>query len=170
MTLDQLRALGYAIDTGEEIDPSEQRVTGTAAVIATPGYFLFNSREPPSAQLVDQTGRLVHSWSHPGHLHWSNVELLRNGDLLVPGTRSRSDAGGKGSVGRSLTRLSWEGQELWSRAIEAHHDVEMTPTGDIAVLTYRMRRIGEINPETDVKDVSIVVLNADGVDQAEHSL
>lgn len=170
VTLDQLRALGYAVDTGEEIDPNEQRVTGTAAAIATPGYFLFNSREPPSAQLVDQTGRLVHSWSHPGHLHWSNVELLRNGDLLVPGTRSRGDAGGKASVGRSLTRLSWEGQELWSRAIEAHHDVEMMPTGDIAVLTYRMRRIGEINPETDVKDVSIVFLDGDGVVKAEHSL
>ena len=102
----------------------------------------------------------MHSWVRPGDRHWSNVEMLPNGDLLVP---SKGEGGGEpGALRRSLARLDWQGREVWRRFIEAHHDVEVTPSGEIAVLTYRMRRIRDVDPDTDVRDVSIVTLDGNG--------
>jgi hypothetical protein len=166
--IDRLRALGYVSFSDDRVDPGESSVKATALALETPGYYLFNSRKPPSAQLIDQRGRVVHSWNRPGDLHWSNVELLQNGDLLVPS--AGVDSNGSDVAQRSLTRFSWDGRELWRRFIEAHHDVEMTPSGDIAVLTYRQRIIPEISPSTAVRDVSIVVLEGTGIEKAEHSL
>jgi hypothetical protein len=164
-SVDQLRALGYVNFADEKVDPREETVTGTEAALSTRRYFLFNNRRPASAHLIDQTGRLVNSWSRPGDRHWSNVELLPNGDLLVPGTRTRAD----GTLQQSLSRYSWDSRELWSRAIGSHHDVEVTPRGDIAVLIDHTRIIREVHPEIPVKDTSIAILDSDGIKQEEHS-
>ena len=168
LNIDQLRALGYVSFSDELVTPGESVVTGTKQALATQGFFLFTNRKPPSAQLIDQTGRVVHSWSHPQDRHWSNVEMLPNGDLLVP--TMGSEGGGAGPDRRSLLRLAWDGREIWRSDIEAHHDMEVMATGDIAVLTYRSRRIPEVSAETDVLDISIVMLDAAGQVKREHSL
>ncbi len=80
-----------------------------------------------------------------------------------------SKSGGMGSDQRSLLRLAWGGREIWRSDIEAHHDMEVTPTGDIAVLTYRNRRISEVSAEADVIDISIVMLDVAGQVKREYS-
>jgi hypothetical protein len=168
LTIDQLRALGYVSFSDERVEPGESVVTGSERALATPGFFLFTNRKPPSAQLIDQRGRVVHSWSRPRDHHWSNAELLPSGELLVP-VLGASDPGSEPGR-RSLLRLDWDGREIWRSDINAHHDLEVMPTGETVVLTYRKRRIPEISQDADVIDISIVSLDAAGRQIDERSL
>lgn len=155
--LERLRALGYVGFTDATVAPGEATVTLHDERRSAPGYNLISNRDLSSAQLFDARGRLVHSWSDPAAQHWSNAELLPDGDLLVTGSeqldRARSNF---------LLRLSWAGDVVWRAPLSAHHDAEQTPAGTIATLAFNLRAIPEVSTEHDVKDSDITLLTPQG--------
>jgi hypothetical protein len=157
--LERLRALGYVGFTDTKVTPGERAVTVHDAERSAAGYNLISNRDLTSAQLLDAEGTVVRSWEDEGALHWSNAELLPDGDLLVTGSE-RPEALGRRS--NFLLRMSWAGDVVWRRMINAHHDAELTPDGTIAALTFAYRSIPAISTEFEVKDHQITLLDDDG--------
>lgn len=166
--VDQLRALGYAGYAEDTVDPEVGPVVFLDAARSQPGYNLFSNRMLSSAQIMDAEGRILHSWSRPKHRHWSNCELLPDGDLLVLGSRFSKEPGG--TFERYLMRLDWDGELVWTLDMEAHHDVAFGADGRLATLTLGARRIPAVNPDVDVRDNGVAILSADGEVLAEYSL
>lgn len=166
--VDALRALGYAGYADDFVLDGQDVVTAYDPARSQPGYNLFSNRKLCSAQLIDASGRLVHEWQRPKNRHWSNAELLANGDLLVMGSRFVDEE--REDYRRYLLRLDWSGAELWRRDLEAHHDAEVDPLGRVVTLTLGDRRVPAVSPEVDLRDNGLAILTADGELLEEHSL
>ena len=153
--VDRLRAIGYVGFTDSQVDPDAPPIRHHDAARSQPGYNTVANRDLASVEIVDAEGRTLHRWHDPAARHWSNAELLPEGDLLVPGSmRDKS--------GNFLLRMSWSGKTRWRQMVNAHHDVERRPDGRISTLLFRLRRIPEIDPAIDVKDHEIALLDGEG--------
>ena len=157
--LARLRALGY-------VNVVEDAVDGPDGVIASdptrvqPGLTYFTNAHGCSSHLIDADGTLQRSWSHEPCDSWDNSILLPSGEVLAvhraPGPTEDAP------VEHAIVRLSWEGALLSQIEIPVHHDLEITPTGLIAAMTYRHRLIPEFHPSVDVRDHGITILEPDG--------
>ena len=145
-----LAALGYIDYSSEKANPDLMGVVRSDPRRSHPGYNLYSNSALASAFLIDEAGKVIHSWSHAESDRWANAELLPNGDLLVPGTNPK----------RYLLRLSWDGRVIWKRDITAHHDVEVTPRDQILALTIKFIQ-RPINP-LQIRDTPLVLLTHDG--------
>jgi outer membrane protein assembly factor BamB len=168
--LDRLRALPYIDYSPDPVDQSKRGVVLWDEQRSQPGYNLYSNHKLCSAYLIDAEGSTVRSWAHPGR-HWSNTELLPNGDLLVVGTDLTGvDDEEPDDAHRFVMRFSWDGEVLWKRTLPAHHDVEITPRGGLLTLTAQARRISAFNRDIDVRDNFLALLDDDGQLEAERSL
>jgi len=133
-----------------------------------PGYNLYSIRALSTAELIDMEGNIINSWSFSTSEFWSNVELLPNGDLLVVGARppteqeTKDEYEGGNPKNRYLLRFDWKGNLLWKKTLPAHHDVELSPDGNILVLSLNRKIIPEIHSETIVQDQMLVMLDQGG--------
>ncbi|MEK7792889.1 MAG: arylsulfotransferase family protein [Candidatus Hydrogenedentota bacterium] len=136
---------------------------------AFPGLNLYVTGSAPMAVLIDMDGRELHRWecdfekAFPGAVlpayvrdavrySFRRVYLYPSGELLAVFE----------NVG--LIKLDWDSNLLWTYSGGAHHDLEVTPSGEILVLTQELRRFPEIDEHKNVVDNSIVVLSSDGVE------
>jgi len=58
----------------------------------------------------------------------------------------------------------------WKKTLPVHHDVELTPDGRVASLTYQHRLIPEVHASIPVRDHSIVIFSGEGELLEEASL
>ena len=106
------------------------------------GYTLFSPNN--NTYLIDNCGRLIHSWEstyNPGN----SVYLLENGDLLRTCKISNSIFSGGGSGGR-IERRDWNNNLLWSydfsnTTYHQHHDIEPMPNGNILILCWEYKSL-----------------------------
>lgn len=106
---------------------------------ACPGYTLFAPMQSTTTYLIDNEGRLVHTWNgtcKPGHA----VYLLENGHLLRTGIR---DPGRPGSGGL-IEEVDWDGTVLWSvtdeeGGYEFHHDLTKLPNGNVLAIAWETK-------------------------------
>lgn len=145
--IEKLLALGY-VDYSPEIARPEPVAESLHPESVHPGYTLYVVRGTCQANLIDLTGNIVHSWSANPCTYWSNAELFRNGDLAVTDGKGR------------LLWFSWNGRTKWKKALRAHHDQEVTPDRQIAVLTRGFREIPEISTSHKVEDSVITLLDS----------
>jgi hypothetical protein len=143
--IEQLLALGY-VDYSKEIATSEPTTEIIEQEFVYPGYTLYVVRDFCRANLIDLAGNIVHSWQAEPCKRWSNAELFPNGNLAVTDGRGR------------LLWFSWTGKVKWKKALRAHHDLEITPDGKIAVLTRGFRKIPEVSTSHEVNDNVITLL------------
>lgn len=165
--VDALRSLPYLDYSAEKAD-DEQGVVILDRERSYPGFNLVTYRRLCRAELVDDEGRLVHSWEQTECRHWSNVELLPNGDLVVPGMEpiegdSSEDAeDSRESLGaRYLARLDFQGNVIWKTRAPVHHDVNLTPRNQLVTLTTGFRK-PEMDEDIDIHDGSIALFTPDG--------
>ncbi len=135
-SLDALRATGYASASKQSYSASESGVVLWDRERSAPGYNLYVNRYLCSAVLMDAGGELVKQWQRPEDRAWSNAQLLANGDLLVIGQEEHEVNEQAIDEQRYILRLSWEGEELWRVDLNAHHDLEVTPAGDLVALCF----------------------------------
>jgi hypothetical protein len=160
--VDRLRSLPYA-GFSSRADSQPDGVVEHDPDRAYAGYTLYSVHEKCRADLIDMEGAVVRSWSLEASSSWSNVELLPDGDLLVVGW----DASEEGEPGiadekRYLVRFAWDGTLRWKRSMPAHHDVELTPRGQLLTLTFARRLIPSIDTTIVVRDDRLTVLDLDG--------
>ena len=164
--LDKLLALPYAgyVEADEEDDEEQESVVLYNAEKSYPGYTLYTVHKLCLAELIDERGRVLRSWSRPGHYSWGNAELFPNGDLAVTGKvrETAADDAAEGSLRRYLIRFNWDGEVIWEKPLPVHHDVEVTPRDQLLTLTFVRRPVPELHPEAVIKDVGLVLLDHGG--------
>lgn len=167
--IERLEALGYA--GGSEKPGPLEGVTIHEPERASQGYNFYVSGHGPQAILMDMGGRVVHRWQYDiaelerrrgpsesgeGELellerrHWRRAHLYPNGDILAIHTQF------------ALIKLDRESRLLWEYPARVHHDLDVTEEGTIYVLTQERDVLPRINPEGEVFEDFIAVLDATG--------
>lgn len=173
--VERLQALGYADVGPEVVRDGPSGVVKHDAARSQPGYNLFTNAHLCSTQLIDAAGRVVRSWSLEPCYRWDNTSLFPNGDLLVVGREQKPDKskvdGDRGwAAGRYVARLAWSGGVVWRTPLGAHHDAQLTPRGQIAVLTASRRAVPEVDEKRRMKDDALTLLSTDGAVLEQASL
>lgn len=162
--VERLQALGY-------VDVADEPADGRAGVVlrdvarSSPGYNVFTNAHLCSTQLIDADGNVVRTWTLEPCYRWDNTSLLPDGDLLVVGRAQKpgknAHEGGRGwAAGRYVARLAWDGAIRWKVPLGAHHDAQLTPRDEVAVLTARTRRVPEVDEGRGLKDDALTLLAA----------
>lgn len=150
--MQNLESLGYLDFSLEEADTSRLGVVQNDRERSYPGYNLYTDPGLSTSFLIDEQGEVIRSWSDQAGGNWDHGELLPNGDFLVP--RRNPKRGGH------LLRMTWDGEVLWKRDINAHHDVEVTPRDQI--LTLSVRFLPSRADGRRIRDTPLMLLSHDG--------
>ena len=148
--IDKLRALPYVDFTP---DPADTTLNGTIffdQARSYPGYTFYTVRNMAMAELIESDGTLVQRWEGPPG-RFGRAVLLNNGDVLAVGKDQR----------RYAMRMNWDGDVLWRRDVDAHHDIGMMEDGRVVVLTLSIEKDAEISTEYAYRDNQVQILAAD---------
>ena len=101
------------------------------------GYTLFSPNTSTETYLIDNCGRLIHSWTS-SYLPGNSVYLLENGNLLRATKINNTDIT-FGGVGGRIELFDWDNTLLWeytysSSLYSQHHDIYPLPNGNILML------------------------------------
>jgi hypothetical protein len=161
--VERLQALGYVDVSDEVVEPGRAGVVVHDRARSQPGYNLFTNAHLCSAQIIDADGEVLRTWSLEPCYRWDNTSLAPDGSLLVVGRANRSgkDEGGW-AAGRYVARLAFDGSVEWRMPLGAHHDVQWTPRGQIAVLTAVRRVVPAVDAKRKLKDDQLTLLSPSG--------
>jgi formylglycine-generating enzyme required for sulfatase activity len=110
------------------------------------GYTLFPPKHNTNTYLIDNYGRVVHSWTASTYEPGQSVYLKENGNLLrTCFTHNGSTGGGEG--GR-IEEYDWDDNLVWeldwaSNNYVSHHDIEVLPNGNILMLVVEKKTYAE---------------------------
>lgn len=167
----QLEALGYA--SGTQTAPSLIGVTVHDLARAAPGLNFYTSGHACEAVLMTMEGRVVHRWAREfwdvwpddsasptqeGTQHWRRAHLFPNGDVLVI------------FEGLGLVKLDRDSNVLWAARNGAHHDFDILPNGDIAVLARRAHMIHRVDYRRPTLEDFVLILDPRGREKARYSM
>ncbi|NCA84492.1 MAG: T9SS type A sorting domain-containing protein [Clostridia bacterium] len=141
------------------------------------GYTLFAPLPYTETYLIDNCGKLIHSWSsdfRPAH----SVYLIDDGTLLRTGNVNNQtfNAGGSGGI---VERIDENNEVIWSYILSnnvqcQHHDIEYLPNGNILVIVWDLKTPAEAitagrNPatvQTSLWSEKIIEIEAVGTNEA----
>ena len=166
--VEKLSTLGYL--QGYNPPPEDRGVTVHDPQRAYDGINLYTSGHAPEAVIMDMAGNVLHRWTYeiekalpdipdlPGNQnwqerksHWRRVHLYPNGDILALYDMI------------CLLKLSRDSQLLWTFKVPyPHHHMQVSGDGRIFVLTKRIWERPEINPDDQVFEDYITVLDSNG--------
>jgi len=115
---------------------------------AYPGYTLFAPLSSTNTYLVDNDGKLIHSWTSqysPGNV----VYLLENGHLLRTGSVDTNTVFSGGGQGGIIEEIDWDDNVVWSYEYSStnhlqHHDIEWLPNSNILMVAWEYRSTNEL--------------------------
>jgi hypothetical protein len=107
------------------------------------GYTLFAPLQYNYTYLVDNKGRLVHSW-HSSYRPGMSAYLLENGNLLRAADIGNTVFGGGGRV----EEFDWDGNLVWAYDYSTdlhcqHHDIEPLPNGNVLMIAFEYKTRAE---------------------------
>lgn len=163
--VEALHALGYVdeasdVPAGAPVGVLEHRAEGAR------GGIDYVTVAPSCASYIARpTGEVLRRWSHAPCDRWENSILTSEGHVLAVHARPMPAEASLETILRdstSLLKLDWDGELLWEKKLPVHHDVGLTPDGNIAVLTRRLRIFPGIDPKIPVRDHGIAILSPEG--------
>ncbi|NNM84484.1 MAG: hypothetical protein HKL96_01825, partial [Phycisphaerales bacterium] len=128
---------------------SQGRDTG-GLKISTPGafksYTLVSPLGSTSSYLIDQQGRVVHTW-RTNHRPGLSARLMPNGDLIrccTLGPDTSRYFRGVGGAGGLIEERTWHNKLVWRYRFASDfeiqsHDVAVMPNGDVLVLAWQRK-------------------------------
>jgi hypothetical protein len=157
--IEQLSAIGYLAGTEQAHD--FQGVTQHDLQRVAAGLNLITSGHGPVALLMDMNGEVLHEWraefaqvfpdhprseraKEPRRNFWRDALLFPNGDLLVIWELF------------GLFKLDRDSRVLWAVPEPAHHDLQLTASGEIVHLQAKRKMISGIAEKPAVEDFIIV--------------
>jgi hypothetical protein len=162
----KLESLSYLAGYNEA--PARSGVTVNDTAKAYKGVNLVMSGHGPEAMLMDMTGKTLHVWrlpytearkkfpglrkpmDGPGPFTFRRARVLENGDLLAI------------YEGFGLIKLRKDSVPFWAFTRAAHHDLEVTPEGQVVVLSRRARVVQRLDPDEPALLDYVSWLNYDG--------
>ena len=166
--VERLQALGYVDTVAPSVSDGSGVVAGDGVILhdrarTQPGLNFHTNAYHCEARLTDLDGETLRIWRHEPCWKWPQSVLLPDGGLLAQHYSPDWMKNAKSTARvRWLLRFDWSGELLWRRQMPVHHDVDWTPSGRIAVLTYEHRLLTAFHPRAKVRDDFIELLDADG--------
>lgn len=116
---------------------------------ALAGYTLLSTMNSKSIYLLDNEGRVVHTWKPETTSHHC-CYLLPNGHLLRPaelGGPEKSFGGGPAPLGK-FQEFTWEGELVWDYKFFnekqlPHHDICKMPNGNVLLIVWEKKTVDE---------------------------
>ena len=110
------------------------------------GYTLFSPMNTPLVYLMDNEGRLIHTWETEGKASVLEAHLLDNGHLVVvagPGSNIQS-----AQRAGSIREYTWSNELVWEsqfdrRVFRQHHAIDILPNGNILAIGWHGRSLDE---------------------------
>ncbi len=113
------------------------------------GYTLFAPLQYGTTYLIDNEGKLVHSWDS-AYTPGNSVYLLENGHLLRTATLPRGPNAtfGSGGAGGRVEEFTWAGTLVWEFEYSSdqhlqHHDIERLPNGNVLMIAWEYKTAAE---------------------------
>ena len=113
------------------------------------GYTLFAPLQYGTTYLIDNEGKLVHSWDS-AYTPGNSVYLLENGHLLRTATLPRGPNAtfGSGGAGGRVEEFTWAGTLVWEFEYSSdqhlqHHDIEKLPNGNVLMIAWEYKTAAE---------------------------
>ena len=111
------------------------------------GYTLFSQKHTPSVYLIDNDGRVIHTWEIENTAAVLEAHLLDNGHLVVVAGPRTASADNVINIG-SIREYTWDNAFVWeyvfdSVQIQQHHAIDILPNGNILAITRYRRPINE---------------------------
>lgn len=161
--VEALRELGYSDFSLEEADANRSGVVLYDAARSQPGFNLVSLGKRAEAVLIDARGQVVRSWRDSDGRNWDHVELCEDGDLLVVGSsKGQRKQAAAACEDHYLARYAWDGTLRWKSVQSAHHDVQLTPHGQLATLTATQRHVPKHDSKHDLIDNSLELYDTAG--------
>ncbi len=167
----KLEALGYV--SGSKAQKKETGILIHDKNKSSNGLNFYTSGHKGGAILMDMAGNILHQWSYGLWDVWPNYPVSRK-KVEVHFWR-RAHLFDDGSVlaifeGLGIIKVDKSSNLIWSNSINAHHDLEVMPNGDIYVLTHKVDIIPRINKRIPVKEDFITILSSDGKEKKSVSI
>ncbi len=115
------------------------------------GYTLIYPSEQPNVYLLDNCGRVVHTWEDSADYRPGNSVFLLDNGVLLKTKRHSSVAGdpinGPGS-GATVEKRDWNNNLLWTFTLNdsfsrLHHDITPMPNGNVLMISWNKRTKAE---------------------------
>lgn len=112
------------------------------------GLTLFAPFGVKTTYLIDNEGRLVHSWESDFFTGLSEY-LLEDGTLLRGGDTGDTTYFNRGGKGTVVQRLDWDSNVLWQfeysdSTRRRHHDIEPMPNGNVLIIAWELKSVDEV--------------------------
>ena len=111
------------------------------------GYTLFAPKQNTMTYLINNEGRIMHTWSASKYPPGQSVYLLGNGNLLRSCMTLGKLSSGGGEGGR-IEEYDWNDNLVWEFDFSTddymqHHDIKMLPNGNILMLVIEKKTYAE---------------------------
>ncbi len=153
---ERLAQLGYAEFADQSADSGQSGVV-LSDERRTPGHDMVVAIPFGRATLIDEAGEPVQEWSADAAMSFIRCELLPDGDVIIVGVE-----GDRAETSRFIMRQTWDGEEVWRRSMNVHHDVELTPSGQLLTIASRDRMVPELLPTRAIEDNFVTRFDLDG--------
>lgn len=110
---------------------------------ALAGYNLHYPHNQGNVYLLDNCGRIVHTWEDAVYKPGNGIQLMENGDLIVCKGRNAASnalihAGGGGEL---IERRDWDNNLIWqfiynTDSVRLHHDMAVLPNGNVLAIAW----------------------------------
>jgi hypothetical protein len=154
-------ASGLRVPTWNDIDGSDDSIRGFVLELSADstsvglfrndsgsfnGYTLFAPNRSQVTYLIDNKGRLVHSWTS-SYTPGQSVYFLEDGSLLRTAHVGNPDFP-SGPAGGRVERFDWNGNLTWSynyssTTVCQHHDIEPLPNGHVLLVAWELKSRAE---------------------------
>jgi len=151
--LDRLLSLAYVDHVVNDPAPNVSGITVYDKSKSSPGYTVFSSKDSGAIYLMDMDGKILHNWSISSNGVWNAWWLFD--DLSVVGVYN--------GVEDNVVKIGWDSNIIWRLKGPYHHDVSVSPEGNVYTLRRSLRRgvwLGE--RKIDIMDNLIMVFDSNG--------
>jgi hypothetical protein len=111
----------------------------------TPGHVLFSPLLSGTTYLIDEDGKVVHTWESD-YAPSGSVYFLENGNLMRTAREPVVEIFKGGGQGGRIQEFDWDGKLVWEFVYASaehllHHDIEPLPNGNILVLAWESKTV-----------------------------
>ncbi len=112
------------------------------------GYTLFAPKQNTMTYLINNEGRIIHSWKASKYAPGQSVYLEENGHLLRT-CMTQGNLGTGGGEGGRIEEYNWNDTLVWSMDYSTstymqHHDIKRLPNGNIIMLVVEKKTLAEM--------------------------
>lgn len=136
-----------------------------------PGLTLVSNSGRTKTVLIQSDGTIAHEWAwdsgQDAVVYFSKTWVFPNGDLIANYVLH-----GELQYGHGLVKLDRDSKLIWDAGIRAHHDFDITPSGDIVTLTNEVvhEHTGIVKLPPPYLDDRVTLVSPNGVPQKSISI